>query len=139
MNAVLSAPKSPSKAERAAGFDRLIAEAFAAGRKAGVEARPHPMIVAHEAANGGIDYSKPVYFVDDGACGFAWVKIRPANSPFAKHLLKAGIARGSWNGGVDIWIGDFGQSIDRKEKMAVAMAKVFKDAGIQAYAESRLD
>lgn len=120
-------------------YSALLQKAYEEGRKAGAECRPHPMLVAYEGPDGKVDYSKPIYKVDDGACGFAWVKVRPGNSPFAKWLKQQGVARPSYSGGVDIWISDFGQSIERKEKMAVAMAKVFKDANIQAYAESRLD
>ena len=37
-------------------------------------------------------------------CGFAWVKIRPATTSFAKTLKKEGIVNYvSYNGGYDIW------------------------------------
>lgn len=122
-------------------FRDLLSKAYAEGRKAGVEAFPTPMVVgqAKSLTSREIDYSKPVEIVDDGACGFAWVKIRPATTPFARWLKKHGYARPSWNGGLDIWISEFNQSVDRKYAMARAMAKVLTEAGITAYADSRLD
>lgn len=122
-------------------FRDLLNKAYAEGRKAGVACRPVPMVVgqAKSLTSSEIDYSKPVYHCDDGACGFAWVKIRPATTPFARWLKKNGYARPAYNGGLDIWISDFNQSVDRKHAMACAMAKVFQEAGITAYADSRLD
>ena len=38
----------------------------------------------------------------------------------------------SYYGGVCIWISQFGQSVDLKYAYANAMAKVFRDAGIEA-------
>lgn len=122
-------------------FQDLLNKAYAEGRKAGLECSPATMIVgeAKGPLSKEIDYSKPVHIVDDGACGFAWVKIRPATTPFARWLKKNGYARPAYNGGLDIWISDFNQSVDRKYAMACAMAKVFQEAGITAYADSRLD
>lgn len=120
-------------------FQTLLETAYQAGRKAGADCAPHPMLVATAGADGRIDYSKPIYHVDDGACGFAWVKIRPATTPFARWLKKNGYARSSWAGGLDIWISEFGQSVDRKYAMARAMANVLTEAGVTAYADSRMD
>lgn len=122
-------------------FQALIEQAFAAGRKAGLECRPHPMIVAHAKSlvGGEIDYSQPVHYVDDGACGFGWVKIRPATSAFAKFLKSKGIARPAYNGGIDIWISEFGQSVERKYEMARGIAAVLREAGYGAYPDSRMD
>jgi hypothetical protein len=122
-------------------FQALIEKAYQAGRKAGVECRPVPMVVgsAKSLTSNEIDYSKPVYHCDDGACGFAWVKIRPATTAFAKWLKKNNLARPSYTGGLDIWVSDFGQSVDRKTAMADAMAKVISEAGYTAYGQSRLD
>lgn len=122
-------------------YAELLERAYIEGRKAGLACRPVPMVVgqAKNPLSSEIDYSKPVYYVDDGACGFAWVKIRPATTPFARWLKKNGYARAAYNGGLDIWISDFGQSVDRKYAMAGAMAKVLTEAGVTAYADSRLD
>lgn len=120
-------------------FQALIDKAFAAGRKMGAECRPHPMLVGMAAADGGIDYTKPMYRVDDGTCGFGWVKIRPATSAFAKWLKANNIARPAYNGGIDIWISEFGQSVERKYEMARGIAKVLTEAGYDACADSRMD
>lgn len=122
-------------------FQDLLQRAYQEGRKAGVACRPVPMVVgqAKSLLSNEIDYSKPVYHCDDGACGFAWVKVRPATTPFARWLKKNDYARPAYNGGLDIWVSEFGQSVDRKYAMAAAMAKVLSEAGITAYADSRLD
>ncbi len=113
----------------------LYEKAKAAGMAAGVAAIPVPM-----AVSGGVPGEPAKLWVEpEGACGFAWVKIRPGNSPFANWLKKNDIASKAYGGWVDIWIGDFNQSIARKEACARAMAKVLSEGGINAYADSRLD
>lgn len=74
-----------------------------------------------------------------GVCGFAWVKIRPGTSSFAKFLVRKGIARRSYSGGVDIWISAYGQSYEKKLAYARGMAGVLAEAGFDAYASGRLD
>jgi hypothetical protein len=92
-------------------------------------------------ANPMDDGSPPVksWYVPEGPCGFAWVTVRPGTSSFAKWLVKTGKGSKAYGGGVSIWIGDYNQSIARKEAHARAMAEVFTNAGITAYADSRLD
>jgi hypothetical protein len=114
-------------------FAALWDKAWSAGVVAARGTVPNPMVVT-DALTG---YTYPPIL--DGACGFAWVKIKPGNSPFANWLKKNGKARPAYNGGVDIWISDYNQSVARKEAHAGAMAKVFQDAGINAFADSRLD
>jgi hypothetical protein len=114
----------------AAVFKDLYAKAWAAGVVAASAKVPEPMVVS------GMGKS---YYVSEGVCGFAWVKVRPGNSAFAKWLVKEKLARGAYNGGVDIWIFDYNQSMDRKEAHARAMSKVLKEAGINAFADSRMD
>lgn len=73
-------------------------------------------------------------------CGFGWVQVTPGNSAFANWLKKNGYARkDSYAGGVCIWINDYNQSYDMKYAYATGMAEVFRNAGINAYAGSRLD
>lgn len=122
-------------------FESVFTEARIAAVEAGLKCRPVPMVV-QERINALDDKSavKQEWFVDDGVCGFAWVKIRPGNSSFARWLVKNGKARSAYTGGVDIWVSEFGQSMQRKEAFAVAMAKVFREKlGVNAYADSRLD
>ena len=77
-----------SSAEYAAIYD----EAWKAGVAAATDTVPVPMQVV-QRANPLDDKSpivkayEPVY---DGVCGFAWVKVKPANSPFAKWLKANG-------------------------------------------------
>ena len=113
-----------------ADFKKLYDAAWAAGVAAAKAAIPEPMVVSGMGQR---------YFVSEGACGFAWVKVRPANSAFGNWLKKEKLARPAYNGGLDIWISDYNQSVARKEAHARAMAAVLKDAGINAFADSRLD
>lgn len=78
--------------------------------------------------------------ITDGPCGFAWVNIKPGTSRFARYLVKAGLAsKDSYYGGVTIWIGDYNQSMAKKECHAHAMAKALRAAGIEAHGHSRMD
>ena len=77
--------------------------------------------------------------VMDGVCGFAWVVVRPAGSSFGRWLRKERGHSLAYGGGVSIWVGSFGQSYERKYAYARAFAGVLEEAGIEAYAQSRLD
>ncbi len=80
---------------------------------------------------------------DRGCCGFAWVDVYVSrtNSKEAKELIKAGFRKSYkakclslWNpGGLNV------QNIDIKEAGAYAMATRLQQAGLKAYAGSRLD
>jgi hypothetical protein len=125
-----------------AGFKELYEKAKAAGMAAGEAAKPVMMVVRGEdiLINGEPISPGKVWYEPEGACGFAWVKVRPGNSSFAKWLKAEGIVRGkAYSGGVDIWIGEFNQSMARKAACAGAMARVLSEAGIKAYADSRMD
>jgi hypothetical protein len=125
--------KSKKKKDR--DFAQLYAKADAAGVAAGEAALPSPMALS----GGGGGEEKKHYYISEGACGFAWVKVRPANSAFGRWLKKYKGERKAYNGGIDIWCGHFGQSIDRKSAWADAFAGVLQEAGIKAYGDSRLD
>lgn len=121
---------------------RIYKEADAAGSAAAEAAVPTPMIVGTPTTPLGndIDFKKQTYFVSEGACGFAWVKIFPARGAFVTYLKKAGIgSTNSYEGGYDIWVSGYGQSVTRKEAYAQAFAAVLKSYGINAYGQSRLD
>jgi hypothetical protein len=121
-------------------FQLLFAQADAAGKAAAESAVPAPMIVGEETApfNGVIDYTKPTYFVSEGLCGFAWVSFK-GNTAFGRWAKKTGKATKAYGGGLQIWVSSYGQSVTRKEAYAQAFATVLRDAGIEAYAGSRLD
>jgi hypothetical protein len=116
---------------RYADFQDIVDKAYQAGIEAGKNAMPIPMYV--------IDQGIPIDRIDDGACGFAWVTVRPANSSFAIWAKKQGIMRAMYGGGVTYWVSVFGQSVDRKAAFAGAYAKVLRENGIQATAGDRLD
>lgn len=136
------------KAERLnryAAYAELLANAQAAGRLAGQEAVPPVMIVGSPSTPLGndIDPTKPIYVEHEGPCGFAWVKVNPGTCSFAKWLVKVGAARAAYPKGVQIWIGEHGQSLARKEAHASAMAAVLNASplldGVRIYAGSRMD
>jgi hypothetical protein len=113
--------------ERYEGFRQLTIQAHAAGRKAGDTCEPTPM------------YIKGYAPVLDGACGFAWVTVRPGNCSFAIWAKKnAGYSK-AYRGGVELWISGYDQSMARKEAYARSYSQVLRDAGIEAYAGSRMD
>lgn len=112
-------------------FRELYDWAEAHGRDAAMTATPTPMIVV-ERAN-VLDDTSPIVKqyapVMDGVCGFAWVNVKPGNSSFANWLKRNGLARrDSYYGGVTIWVGDYGQSYERKMAHASAMARELNKA-----------
>lgn len=122
-------------------YEEIYSEACLAGRTAVADMQVQPMIVTQHS-NPLDDSSKIVrqYYVEDGACGFAWVKIRPARGKFVKWLKDNRIGRpNSYEGGYDISISDYNQSLQKKETYANAFAKVLVRKGINAYANSRMD
>ena len=75
-------------------------------------------------------------------CGFGWAIIRPANSKFAKELVKAGIAhKDSYQGGIRVWNpgGSMTQSMTLKEIATNAYVAVLTQHGIRAESHSRAD
>ena len=117
-------------------FKQLHEQAHEAGMKAGSEITPHFMVVSESDLLG-----KPIgkaWFVPEGACGFAWVAFK-GNTAWGKWAKAQGIASNGYPKGLQIWVHQFNQSIDRKEAYAQAYAQVLKMAGIEAYAGSRLD
>ena len=127
MSAVKSSPKfSPTEALA------LFAKADAAGMAAASAHKPEPMVVR----SGSYVY-EPVM---DGVCGFAWVNVKPGNSQFAKWMVKEGKARkDSYEGGVQVWVSQFNQSMEKKYAYAAAFANVLNEAGVNAYAGQRMD
>lgn len=121
-------------------FQALYSRACAEGAL-GVAKAPPPRgveIVRVDLADKPIA-GEPTYYLDDFPCGFAWVNIRPGNSPFANWLKKHGYASKAYEGGVTIWISAYGQSMRKKEAYANAFAEFLRTQGITAYAHSRMD
>ena len=79
---------------------------------------------------------------DRYACGFAWVNIYgiKGNTKLGKMLKAAGV-RQDYTKAFQIWnpSGMFVQNVDTLEAGAEAAAEVFRTAGFEAYAGSRLD
>lgn len=131
--------KSANKTQK---FQDIWEAAVAAGRAAGQASNPTPIHVVER--QDPFDSTSPIKrdygIYSEGACGFAWINVKPGTSAFARWLKKEGYARrDSYYGGVTIWISEYNQSMERKEAHAKAMAKVFEEHGIKAYAMSRLD
>jgi len=70
--------------QRETQFEELFLKAQTAGMRALEACQPRPMVVS----GGGRDY-----YVPDGVCGFAYVRVKPGNSPFARFLKAKNLAR----------------------------------------------
>ena len=131
------------KAERLAryaGFAALYKQAHEAGMAAGNAAVPVPMVVTSGdgALTPGLE--RKHWIVPEGVCGFASVVVHPATCSFARWYAKTHNERKAYGGGICVkWVGEFNQSMTRKEAYAHAFAEVLRAAGIKAYSQSRMD
>lgn len=138
--------KATPKVDKAWKYVELLADAIVAGNKALAACTPNPMIVTeHESP---FDDNSPVknsWYVADGACGFAWVNVKCKGEglKFINALKKLGKLdrwrKDSYYGGYTFWVREGNQSIAKKEAFANAFADVLREAGINCYANSRLD
>lgn len=112
----------------------LWLSAVTAAHKAHEAAIPTPMVVTEEVPATGRQW-----FVSEGACGFGYVTIHPANSSFALWVAKHTSAHKSYRGGLRFGTNFGSQSVARAEAAAYALADVLREAGIRAYAGSNLD
>ena len=121
--------------------EKLLEKAHLMGMDAGRGSTPTPMVVGTPTETFGseIDYSKPTYFVEGGACGFAGVVIKPARGKFVSYLKSIGIGNKHYYGGYYVSVREFGQSLARKEAYAEAYAKVLSEEGMSCYVDSRMD
>ena len=118
---------------------RIYREAYEAGLNAGKDADTPKFIVGDAIGlSDEIDFSKKTYILD-GLCGFAWVNISPARGAFVNYLKSRGVGSKGYYGGYEIWVREFGQSVDRKTAFARAFADVLAKYGINASIGSRLD
>ena len=123
-------------------FNTLYEQAHKAGLLAGAHAKPIPMVVGTPTTLFGndLDYTKKTYYVADGVCGFAWVAVKPRNSAFGKWLVANNKGWSSeYDRAIQIWVQEFGQSLERKAKYAAAFADVIAAAGIKCESHSRID
>jgi hypothetical protein len=136
MTQVVEAPvKKLGKRECA----RIYKEAYEAGLKAGKEVGVPKFIVGDAIGlSDQIDFSKKTYVLE-GLCGFAWINISPARGAFVTYCKSINAGHKGYYGGYEIWVREFGQSVDRKSAFAGAFAEVLRKYGINASAGSRLD
>lgn len=80
-------------------------------------------------------YGEPMY------CGFAWVDIPSARTPFVLWCKKNGVGSKHWKKGWSIWnpAGNNTQSMDIKEAGAYAFAQVLNQHGVVCNMASRAD
>lgn len=121
-------------------FERIVAEAHEAGHKAAVAAKPTPMVVTDADLITGLPIPGATrYHVPEGACGFAWIKLK-GNTKFGRWMKATKRARPGYPTGLTVWVSDYNQSVERKLAYAEAYAAVLRKYGIDdAYADSRLD
>ena len=122
-------------------FEAEYRDAWNAGVKEAQACTPTPMVVQQF---GGLDRNDPIgepMTIEEGPCGFAWVVIRPGTNLFARWMKRTGKAEKNHGGGLQIWIGDYGQSYEKKIAHAKGMAKYLEDGtwAITATALGRLD
>ena len=120
-------------------FQVLALKAHEAGVRAVERATVVPMVVQQRADP--INDSSPVvqqYMVPDGVCGFAWVKFK-GNTAWGRYAKKNLKARPAYPTGLQINISAYNQSMQKKEAYATAYAAVLREAGVDAWADSRLD
>jgi len=115
----------------------IFDEAVRAGRIAGETAKVNSVTLCEFSLKRPENVKR--WVLNDGLCGFAGVRVRPANCAMANLLKRMGGYRSYENGGVYFPIHDFGQSYVRKTACAEAFASVLRKYGIDAWAESRLD
>ena len=117
-------------------FDSVYSAACKAGLNAATAMTPTPMAVQNADIFG--NRFGPVSVIADGPCGFAWVAFK-GNTAFGRWAKKMGVAKKAYGGGLQIWISDFNQSMERKYAYARAFADTLNEAGIDAYASNRMD
>jgi len=121
-------------------FSTIWATAHEAGLASAAAAKPVPMIVGTPTTPFGsdIDPTKPVYYEAGGVCGFAWVSFA-GNTAFGRWAKANGLATKAYGGGLQFSVRVGGQSMQTKEAYAHAFADTLRNAGIKAYASSRMD
>lgn len=124
----------------------ILVEASEAAEAAVKACRPTPMVVGTAIGlSDEIDESQPIYFVEGGMCGFAYVVIKPARGKLVAELKKRGIGSAHYYGGYSASSSAFAPSIRRDQSYERACAaargavEVLQKYGINAYVDSRLD
>jgi hypothetical protein len=110
-------------------YQAVYNKAHAEGMKAGQSVEVTPMVVS------GMGMRE---VVEGGVCGFAWVNIS-GRTGFAKWAKAQGIARRAYEGGFNISVMEFGQSMSRKVAYTREFAKVLSAEGLMVSMGSRMD
>ena len=123
---------------------REIYDACDVAGKANVEGFTPDTMIVQQHENMADDNSSVVkeYVVPDGPCGFAWVNIKPGNNAFCRWLKANDLGRtDSYYGGVTVWVSDYNQSMQKKEKYADGFVNKLKELmpNLKAYSMSRMD
>jgi hypothetical protein len=129
------------------GYQKIWAEAQAAGEAAAAKCIPTPMTVVEAHLDGSPIKGGKEWFVPSGLCGFATIHIKPATSGFAKWLkANERSAYAGYYGGLDIFVhpkhGEgtpLTQSVEMKGAYAAAAVAVLRSHGIPASYSTRLD
>ena len=113
--------------------ETLYNTAHQAGMEALEKATPTEMIVLDER-------NEKIYRVAGGACGFAYIHIKPARGKFVTYLKKNNIGyRDSYRGGYSIPCYEGNQIMELKEAYTAAFADVLYENGLNVYTSSRMD
>ena len=97
------------------------------------------MVMAQHA--NPLDDRSPVqqsWTVPGGVCGFAWISFK-GNTAWGRWAKSKGLTSKDYPTGLLIWVSQYSQSMELKEKYASAFAEVLRKHGIQAYMGSRMD
>lgn len=100
--------------------------AHSCGMQRGEKKVPNPMILEKWGT------------IWEGICGFGWVSLPDARTPFARWALKEGIGYAT-RPGVHISSKLQSQSVERNFSYAIGYAEVLRANGIECRAEKRLD
>lgn len=126
--------------ENADSFNAMLRKALDAGYSAAqaVQVQKMRVIEADPLTGQPLPGARPSEAFEP--CGFAWVKV-PGNTPFGRYVKKTYPQkfRKAYGPGLQYWVSDFEQSMYRKEAFAQAMARVLREHGVEAYADSRMD
>ena len=125
-------------------FQEAIETARQRGELAARNVIPVPMVVQQHA--NALDDASPVvksWHVSEGVCGFAWVRVRPGGSSFARWAIKRDLATKAYRGGITLRMSFRGQSYARAMAYARAAAESLQqdlvDYNLDIYSEGRID
>jgi hypothetical protein len=129
----MTLPSNPIVEPSGNSFRQIHAAALRAGREAAKACVPEPMVVVGSYPDG-----KKRWIVPGGVCGSASIRFK-GNTAWGRWAKKRGIADSAYGGGLEIWISEYGQSLERKVAHAQAYANTLGANGIFGWVSSRMD